>query len=215
MIAAPVVAAPAPPPPPQPPAPAPQLHGPSPPPSSLLEYLREWRRVVARRNGVPAFMILHDTSLEDLCRKNPTNLRELLRVEGVGERKAETYGAEIFAALESYRRGVRASATPVEITSPAEETIRLLAEGKSFAEIAQVRNRQISTVVGMVADLVEKGRLEYRVEWVGQDIQREVETVAARVGVQWLKPLREALPPSITSEQIRLVVADLRRRQSG
>jgi ATP-dependent DNA helicase RecQ len=182
--------------------------------TALLEYLREWRRVVARRQGVPAFMILHDTSLEDLCRKNPSNLRELLRVSGVGERKAEIYGAEIFAALESYRRGTRASEIPVQTTSPAEETLRLLAEGKTFAEIAQARNRQLSTVVGMVADLVEKGRLEYRTEWVGEEAERQIGEAAARLGVQWLKPLREALPDHITAEQIRLVVARMRRRDT-
>jgi ATP-dependent DNA helicase RecQ len=185
----------------------------APPPSSdLLEYLREWRRTVAKRNGVPAFMILHDSSLEDLVRKNPTNLRELLHVSGIGERKAEIYGAEIFAALETYRHGGRASSIPVMTTSPAEETLRLLAEGKSFAEIAHVRNRQISTVVGMVADLVEKGRLDYQIEWVGDEAHRLVEEAATRLGLQWLKPLREALPDSITTEQIRLVVACLRRR---
>jgi ATP-dependent DNA helicase RecQ len=178
----------------------------------LLNYLREWRRTVARRNGVPAFMILHDTSLEDLCRKNPSNLRELLRVAGIGERKAEIYGAEIFAALETYRRGGRASSAPVTTTSPAEETLRLLAEGKSFEEIAQIRNRQLSTVVGMVADLVEKGRLEYKMEWVGEEAHRQIAEAAGRVGVQWLKPLREALPQSISADQIRLVVACLRRR---
>ena len=178
----------------------------------LLNYLREWRRTVARRNGVPAFMILHDTSLEDLCRKNPSNLRELLRVSGIGERKAEIYGAEIFAALESYRRGVRASQVPVQTSSPAEETLQLLAEGKTFAEIAQIRNRQLSTVVGMVADLIEKGRLEYRTEWVGEAAERQIEEAASRLGVQWLKPLREALPADISHEQIRLVVARLRRR---
>ena len=183
-----------------------------PPRSDLLEYLREWRRTVAQRSGVPAFMILHDTSLEDLVRKNPTNLRELLHVSGIGERKAEIYGAEIFAALETFRHGGRASSTPVMTSSPAEETLRLLGEGKTFAEIAQVRNRQLSTVIGMVADLVEKGRLEYKVEWVGEEQHRQIEEAASRLGVQWLKPLREALPESITAEQIRLVVACLRRR---
>jgi ATP-dependent DNA helicase RecQ len=180
--------------------------------SELLEYLREWRRTVAQRNGVPAFMILHDSSLEDLARKSPTNLRELLQVSGIGERKAEIYGAEIFAALETYRHGGRASSAPVMTTSPAEETLRLLGEGKSFEEIAGIRNRQLSTVVGMVSDLVEKGRLEYKVEWVGAEAHRQIAEVAARVGVQWLKPLREALPPSVTADQIRLVVACLRRR---
>ena len=180
--------------------------------NDLLNYLREWRRTVARRNGVPAFMILHDTSLEDLCRRNPSNLRELLRVSGIGERKAEIYGAEIFAALESYRKGVRASQVPIHTSSPAEETLRLLAEGKSFAEIAEIRNRQLSTVIGMVADLIEKGRLKYRTEWVGLEAERTIEEAASRLGVQWLKPLREALPAEITHEQIRLVVARQRRR---
>ena len=40
--------------------------------------------------------------------------------------------------------------------------MRLLAEGKSFEEIAQIRDRQVATVVGLVADLVEKGRLSFR-----------------------------------------------------
>ena len=199
------------------PKPAPQPERkPAPEPAGvdqdLLAYLREWRRTVANRAGVPAFMILHDTSLEDLCRKNPTNLRELLRVSGIGERKAEIYGAEIFAALESYRRGVRASLVQVHANSPAEETLRLIAEGKTFAEIAEIRGRQLSTVVGMVADLIEKSRLEYRREWVGEAAERRIEEAAARLGVQWLKPLREALPPEITQEQIRLVVAHLRRK---
>jgi ATP-dependent DNA helicase RecQ len=92
--------------------PPPMAAAPAPPNPALLEYLREWRRNVAQRNGVPAFMILHDTSLEDLVRRNPTNLRELLSVSGIGERKAEIYGAEIFAALESFRHGGRASSAP-------------------------------------------------------------------------------------------------------
>ena len=37
----------------------------------LREYLREWRRTTAKENGLPAFIILHDTSLDDLCRKHP------------------------------------------------------------------------------------------------------------------------------------------------
>ena len=35
----------------------------------------------------------------------------------------------------------------------------------------------------------------------------------ARLGLQWLKPLKEALPAEISFEEIRLVVADLRTRK--
>lgn len=176
----------------------------------LVEYFKEWRRRTAQRASVPAYVVLSDAALEDLCRKRPANLRELLAVTGIGERKAELYGSEIFAALEGYRQGARAAVREVAQSSPADETMRLLAEGKSFEEIAEIRGRQLSTVVNMVADLVEKGRLEYKMEWVGEDKHRQIEEVVRRIGPQWLKPLREALPPEITYDQIRLVVAYVR-----
>jgi ATP-dependent DNA helicase RecQ len=181
------------------------------PDRDLVEFFKEWRWRTAQRAAVPAYIVLSDAALEDLCRKHPTNLRELLGVTGFGERKAELYGGEIFAAFEAFRNGARAAAREVSQVSPAEETVRLLAEGKSFEEIAQTRGRQFQTVINMVADLVEKGRLEYRMEWVGEANHRQIEEVVRRLGAQWLKPLREALPAEITYEQIRLVVAFVRR----
>ena len=186
-----------------------------PPDRDLVEFFKEWRRRTAQRAAVPAYVVLSDAALEDLCRKQPSNLRELLGVAGIGERKAELYGGEIFAAFEAYRNGVRAAVREVSQVSPAEETMRLVAEGKSFEEIAQIRGRQFQTVINTVADLVEKGRLNYRMEWVGEANHRQIEEVVRRLGSQWLKPLREALPAEITYEQIRLVVAFVRREDSA
>jgi len=179
----------------------------------LREYMREWRRGVAQRQGVPAFIVLHDTSLEDLCRRRPASLAQLLQVSGFGERKAELYGQQVFAAFERFNAGARASAIAEKKISPAEETVRLLGEGKSFQEIAQLRDRQLGTVVGLVADLVEKGRLQFAPEWMEKEKRVQIEEACARLGLQWLKPLKEALPADITFEEIRLVVADLRRKK--
>jgi ATP-dependent DNA helicase RecQ len=82
--------------------------------SELLEYLKEWRRRVAARDHVAAFIVLHDSSLMDLCRRLPRNPVELLRVSGIGERKAEKYGADILAALEAFRNGAGAEERPVQ-----------------------------------------------------------------------------------------------------
>jgi ATP-dependent DNA helicase RecQ len=211
--------APAPPPaPPKPVAAAPRLPVEAPveraasaPDGDLFEYLKQWRQRTAQRAGVPAYIVLSDASLVDLCRKKPSNLRELLAVSGFGERKAELYGSEVFAAFEAFRNGARATAREAAQVSPADETMRLLAEGKTFEEIAAIRGRQVSTVVNMVADLVEKGRLKYRVDWVGEEAHRAIAEAVERLGPQWLKPLREALPAEFTYEQIRLVVAWARR----
>jgi len=85
----------------------------------------------AQRSAVPAYIVLSDAALEDLCRKQPSNLRELLAVTGFGERKAELYGGEIFAAFEAYRNGARAAAPEVSQVSPAEETVRLLRRARA------------------------------------------------------------------------------------
>ena len=69
---------------------------------TLVEHMREWRRVTAKRNGVPAYVILHDSTMEEICRRRPSSTRELLEISGIGIRKAELYGVEIFAALKAF-----------------------------------------------------------------------------------------------------------------
>jgi ATP-dependent DNA helicase RecQ len=179
--------------------------------SELSEYLREWRRTTAKEQGVPAFVVLHDTTLEEICRRRPSSIADLRGITGIGERKAEVYGKGILAALERYGSGARASAAPEKKTAPALETLRLLAEGRSFEDIAKIRARQLSTVVNAVANLVESGDLEFEEAWMDRNKQAVIEAACAKVGVNGLRPLKDVLPPEITYDEIRLVVARVRR----
>jgi ATP-dependent DNA helicase RecQ len=144
----------------------------------------------------------------------PTSTAELLQVPGFGQRKTATYGQQIFEALERFRNGDRASAVPSKKSKPAEETMRLLAEGHTLNEIAAMRGRQLGSVVSMVSDLVEKGELEFQTAWVDKDRRAIIEAACGRIGIERLKPLKDVLPPEITFEEVRLVVAQLRRNQT-
>jgi ATP-dependent DNA helicase RecQ len=177
----------------------------------LSEYLREWRRTTAKEQGVPAFVVLHDTTLEEICRRLPSSMAELLSITGIGERKAEVYGRGILAALERYGGGARASAAPEKMTAPALETMRLLTAGNSFEDIAKIRGRQLSTVVNAVANLVERGDLEFEAAWIDRNKLAVIEAACAKLGVNGLKPLKDALPPEVTYDEIRLVAARVRR----
>jgi ATP-dependent DNA helicase RecQ len=180
----------------------------------LMEYLREWRRDTAKEQGVPAFVVLHDSSLEEICRRRPRFFAELREVSGIGERKAELYGQKILAALERFSDGARSGIALKKIPKPADETARLLAEGRTLEEIAQIRGRQLSTIVSAVAKLLEAGEIEFRADWIGKEKQSVIEAACAQLGLQWLKPLKDALPPEMTYDEIRLVVARLRYVQS-
>ncbi|MGA9303878.1 MAG: RecQ family ATP-dependent DNA helicase [Candidatus Sulfotelmatobacter sp.] len=179
--------------------------------AELQEYLREWRRTTAKEQGVPAFVVLHDTTLEEICSRRPSSIADLLSITGIGERKAEVYGEGILGALERYGGGARASAVPEKKTAPALETMRLLVAGNSFEEIAKIRGRQVATVVNAVANLVERGDLEFQPAWIDRNKQSVIEAACGKLGISGLKPLKDALPPEITYDEIRLVVARVRR----
>jgi len=177
---------------------------------ALAEYLREWRRSMARENKVPAYIILHDSTLEELCRRRPSNLALLKQVPGIGEKKADVYGAEILQVLRNYDGGARATAIVSKEPAPAEHTLQLLNEGKSFEEIARIRARQVSTVVCTVASLVETRQIKLDAKWISPDAQPLIEAACEKQGVERLKDIKEALPPYVSFDDIRLVVAHLR-----
>ncbi|WP_303289623.1 DNA helicase RecQ [Marinobacter sp. SS5-14b] len=64
------------------------------------EALRACRKALADKQGVPPYVIFHDTTLFDMLERRPTTLEELGEVSGVGAAKLEKYG-DIF--LETLR----------------------------------------------------------------------------------------------------------------
>jgi DNA helicase-2/ATP-dependent DNA helicase PcrA len=70
------------------------------PDERLLEALRRWRRERASEDGVPAYVVFHDTTLAEIADERPRNLPGLRRIRGMGPTKLERYGAEILAVIE-------------------------------------------------------------------------------------------------------------------
>jgi superfamily II DNA helicase RecQ len=66
----------------------------------LLEALRLWRRQRASDDGVPAYVVFHDTTLAEIAEARPRSLPALRRVRGMGPTKLERYGEEILAVIE-------------------------------------------------------------------------------------------------------------------
>jgi len=66
----------------------------------LRERLRTWRRELAKSQGMPPYVILHDATIDAICRQRPRDAAELLEVPGIGERKAERFGVRILELIE-------------------------------------------------------------------------------------------------------------------
>jgi DNA helicase II / ATP-dependent DNA helicase PcrA len=61
--------------------------------------LREWRLERAKADGIPAFVVFHDSTLAEIARQAPRSMTELASISGVGPTKLERYGAEVLAKL--------------------------------------------------------------------------------------------------------------------
>ena len=180
----------------------------------LREFLREWRRITAREEMIAAFVVMHDTTLDELCQKRPKSLKELREILGMGDKKCEMYGEEILRLFVRFARGERASKEWRARPSNASlETLELLQQGHTFEEIAKFRGRKVPSVVVLVADLVERGETPFQESWMGAERREQIREACGRVGMEWMKPIKELLPEEVTYEEIRLVMAEMKREK--
>ena len=68
----------------------------------LMGMLRDLRKKVAKKVGVPPFVVFQDPSLEDMALKYPVSQQELINIHGVGEGKAKKYGKEFLELISRY-----------------------------------------------------------------------------------------------------------------
>ncbi len=70
----------------------------------LFAALQETCARLAARAGVPAFAILSDTILMEICKRQPRSIRELEQIAGIPAYKAKRYGAAFVDCISAYQR---------------------------------------------------------------------------------------------------------------
>jgi superfamily II DNA helicase RecQ len=66
---------------------------------ALVERLKRWRTDLARRQGVPPYVVMSDATLEELAARRPRSEMELLSVKGIGPAKLESYGDDLLGLV--------------------------------------------------------------------------------------------------------------------
>jgi ATP-dependent DNA helicase RecQ len=69
---------------------------------NLVKILKDLRKNVATKQGVPPFAVFQDPSLDDMALKYPITLDELSKVHGVGEGKARKFGKDFVKLITDY-----------------------------------------------------------------------------------------------------------------
>jgi ATP-dependent DNA helicase RecQ len=65
----------------------------------VLARLKAWRATTAREQGVPAYVIFHDSTLAAIAAEEPRDVEALSTISGIGSKKLERYGASLLAVI--------------------------------------------------------------------------------------------------------------------
>ncbi len=121
----------------------------------LFEKLRAMRTDLARQYKTPPYIIFNDVTLRKIAEQRPITPLQLREVPGIGQFKAEEYGEHVirvvreYIAFQSHLRNPKGKSQL--------ETLRLINDGMSVAEIVNERKLSVQTVLGHLADLYLEG----------------------------------------------------------
>lgn len=69
---------------------------------ALFSQLKDLRKKVAKKHGIPPYTVFMDPSLEDMTIQYPISIEEIAKVHGVGEGKARKFGKEFAEYIKKY-----------------------------------------------------------------------------------------------------------------
>ncbi|HET7626030.1 MAG TPA: DNA helicase RecQ [Verrucomicrobiae bacterium] len=190
----------------------------------LFEKLRQLRKRLADERGVPPYIVFSDVALRQMARFYPKDNQEFSRISGVGDRKLREFGAEflgeIAAHLANHPRQIFADDSFTESASVSRgrlgetirETLHFFRQGKSVAEIAQVRGVKDGTIYGHLEEAMLAGET---VEWerlLDARAKKEIAAAFRQHGFGNLGGVVESLGGRYSYGQLKIFRAAARRK---
>ena len=134
----------------------------------LFEILKDLRREIAAANNIPPFIVFTDISLQEMSTYFPTNVENMLEMNGVGENKMAKYGEVFMGKIKQYVEennitpikkisAKRKNTTRSEIGDTFLNTFNMYKSGKSIEQIATERNLSRRTIEGHLIKCYESG----------------------------------------------------------
>jgi len=151
----------------------------------LYQVLKELTRSVAKDNDVPPFVVFQEPSLMDMANQYPITLEELANIQGVGQGKANKYGAAFVETIAEYveendieraqdiivKSVVNKSGTKVYI-------IQNIDRKRPLEDIAKARDMSMEEILTEIENIVDSGtkvNLDYYInDAIDEDKQDEI-----------------------------------------
>jgi len=194
----------------------------------LFKELKDIRMKIALQKKVPPYVIFPDTTLKEMSMYLPQSKEELLKVKGIGEVKAETYGEIFLDTIMNYIDENNIQPIALELKEEAQTkstgsskikthlvTYEMNQQGLSIEEIAAERECTEGTILTHLEKCFSEG-LEIKFsDMIDEDIERQILEAIEKVGAQYLRLIKEELPEEISYYDIKKVLLKISIKQDS
>ena len=175
--------------------------------NELFDILRNLRKKLAEKHGVPPYVIFHDSSLLEMAADKPIIKSQMLAIGGVGQEKMKKYGDTFLKEILNY---VNKERVPLKKGMTYFQTMELFKEGNSLEEIATLRKMSAGTIAGHLVKLKSEGEdidLKSLLDnWSYETIIDGAKALGMKSN-DAVKPLWDHLGGDIGYEKIRIAMA--------
>lgn len=184
---------------------------------ALYERLKAWRKGIAEAEEIAIYRVLPNKSLEEIANRLPASEGQMLKVNGIGKKKAKLYSADLIEIVETFcaEQNLEADrSTPPPKKKKVKKkpnkviSFELYQSGKSIEEIAEAQGFVISTILNHLSDYVATGEIDIK-ELVPEEKLKQITEYFRQNPESSLRDAKDALPETVDWGDLKMVRAYL------
>ncbi len=180
--------------------------------NELFEHLRHLRLQIARKNGLPPYIVFSDATLEEMAAERPANMEAMNQISGIGEVKLREYGRFFLEAIQDFILKKKEEGVATKGATYL-QTLQLYKQGLNVAQIAQRRELSPITIYSHFAYLYERGENIQLGKFVSKEEVKKVLDVLPSLEPPFkMKEIFDALNGELGYDKIRMALAYYNRK---
>ena len=182
----------------------------------LFGQLKELRKKVAKKMGIPPYTVFMDPSLEDMTVQYPISVEEIAKTYGVGEGKAKKYGKEFADFIKKYveENNIERTQDMVlkQVASKSNHKVFIIQSTDKkldFEDIAKAKNLKMDELLKEMEAIVYQGtklNVDYYIEDnFDEDIVEEFMEFMSESESDSMKVLLDEFGNDLSDEEVRML----------
>ncbi|WP_345370645.1 DNA helicase RecQ [Algivirga pacifica] len=177
----------------------------------LFELLRQTRAEIALQRNIPPYVVFSDATLEDMAKKRPVSIKDMMGISGVGEKKLKDFGNAFIGVIVKFivqkaKQGYNIKGSTQLLTYELYQT------GLSVKEIAQERKLNEKSIYTHLGALYEMGYNIDLFKYIEiSDIELVKKAIIETGEREMVKPIFDYLEEKLDYYQISMAKAYINR----